>query len=74
MAEDLAFPRLVYRGEADTLGSGSVGETARIDTQADLDAARKDGWRLTRELDANAVSFADATADEPAPKPAAKRK
>jgi hypothetical protein len=48
---DLAFPRVLYRGEADTLGSGQVGETTRVDSPDELDAALKDGWRLTRELE-----------------------
>lgn len=48
-ADKLVFPRVVYRGEPDTLGTGQVGETKRVDSQGDLDAALKDGWRLTRE-------------------------
>lgn len=58
MAEDLAFPRLIYRGDPDTLGTGADAkgvalnsETRRCEDAADLAAARKDGWRLTRELD-----------------------
>lgn len=49
MAEELVFPRLVYRGEPDVLGTGLVGETKRVEDQAGLDEAKKDGWRLTRE-------------------------
>lgn len=49
MADDLIFPRLVYRGEPDTLGEG-LGETCRVDTLDDLAAKQADGWRLTREL------------------------
>jgi len=47
MHEDLAFPRLIYRGDHDELGSGNVGETKRVDDQGALDEALKDGWRLT---------------------------
>lgn len=59
MAEALTFPRVIYRGLPDTLGLGVhahpetgalVGETARCEDQADLDAKLKEGWRLTREL------------------------
>lgn len=59
MADDLTFPRLIYRGAPDTLGKGVhvhpetdvlVGETRRVDSSDDLAAALKDGWRLTREL------------------------
>lgn len=56
MAEDLVFPRLIYRGEPDTLGTGLDAkgrtldsETKRCESKAELDAATKDGWRLTRE-------------------------
>jgi hypothetical protein len=56
MAEDLIFPRLVYRGDPDTLGTGTDAkgvalnsETARCEDRADWDAKSKDGWRLTRE-------------------------
>lgn len=47
---DLVFPRIVYRGEPDVLGLGTVGETQRVDTAEHLDAALRGGWRLTREL------------------------
>lgn len=59
MPDALVFPRIIYRGEPDTLGTGADAkgvplnsEARRCEDQADLDAARKDGWRLTRELDA----------------------
>lgn len=59
MAEDLVFPRIIYRGHPDTLGQGLhahpetgelVGETARAESQHDLDEKLTQGWRLTREL------------------------
>jgi hypothetical protein len=59
MAEDLIFPRLIYRGLPDTLGKGPhahaetgelVGETKECANQAQLDADLKAGWRLTREI------------------------
>jgi hypothetical protein len=63
----------VYRGDPDTLGTGmdakGVGlnsETQRVDDQAALDAALKDGWRLTREHDKPAH-------DKLAPAPQAKK-
>jgi len=44
------FPRLLYRGEPDTLGVSCPGsETTRVDSQDDFDAALAEGWRLTRE-------------------------
>jgi len=45
---DLAFPRLVYRGAPDTLGTGLVGETLRVEDREAYDAAVKSGWRLER--------------------------
>lgn len=60
MAKDLTFPRVIYRGAPDTLGAGPhahaetgelVGETKRCDSQDQLDADRKAGWRLTREIE-----------------------
>lgn len=58
MAEDLIFPRIVYRGEPDTLGLGQhvgadgkiVGETTRCESAEDWDVKKKDGWRLTSQL------------------------
>lgn len=70
MADDLVFPRVIYRGHPDTLGAGVhthpetgdlVGETQRCDSQADLDVALKAGWRLTRERDEPAPDGAAAT-------------
>ena len=61
---DLAFPRIVYRGEPDTLGEGK-GETCRVEDQADLDAKQKQGWRLTRE-DGKPVPAAKGTLKIPA--------
>jgi hypothetical protein len=67
MAEDLVFPRLIYRGAPDTLGAGPhahpttdalVGETARCENQSDLDTKLKEGWRLTREIDEPAAKAA----------------
>jgi len=60
MAEDLVFPRVIYRGAPDTLGAGAhthpesgelVGETKRCEDAAQLAIDQKDGWRLTREID-----------------------
>lgn len=59
MAEDLLFPRLIYRGAPDTLGKGPhvhpetdaiVGETKRCEHAEQFAADQKDGWRLTREI------------------------
>jgi hypothetical protein len=55
MPDPLVFPRLVYRGEPDTLGTQQDAkgrllnsETKKVDSQIELDAAIEDGWRLTR--------------------------
>jgi hypothetical protein len=62
MSEALIFPRLIYKGEQDLLGSGLIGATKRVDSQHDLDAALKDGWRLTSHNPADdAQAKADAT-------------
>lgn len=45
---DLVFPRLLYRGEPDVLGTGQVGETKRVDDRQAYEDAKKDGWRLDR--------------------------
>lgn len=59
MADALDFPRIIYRGLPDTIGQGTfahpesgelVGETKRCDSQDQLDADVKAGWRLTREI------------------------
>lgn len=62
MADALEFPRLIYRGEPDTIGTGADASgrqldsaTARCDSQDDLDVKLAAGWRLTRELDAPAA-------------------
>lgn len=65
MADDLTFPRIIYRGAPDVLGKGPhthpetgelVGETKRCDSQEALNDDLKAGWRLTREItDAAAV-------------------
>lgn len=60
MANDLEFPRLGYRGLPDTLGLGfhindageKVGETKRFETADEFEEAQKDGWRLTRDIEA----------------------
>lgn len=79
MSEALVFPRLIYRGAPDHLGLGDhvdpetderVGETKRVDSQAELDAAIDDGWRLTRELEDGADAGAGG-ADAAAAKKAA---
>lgn len=59
-ANDLLWPRLIYRGAPDTLGLGfhineagdKVGETKRCESAADFEEDQKDGWRLTRDLEA----------------------
>lgn len=70
MADDLVFPRVIYRGHPDVLGQGMhvhpehgelVGETKRCESADDLDAHVKAGWRLTREI-AEAVVRGAATA------------
>ena len=54
--QDTSTPRLVYRGREDVLGLGLhtdpetgelVGENKRVDTQEELEIAKKEGWRLT---------------------------
>lgn len=45
---DLVFPRLLYRGEPDVLGTGQIGETKRVEDRQAYDEAKKDGWRLDR--------------------------
>jgi hypothetical protein len=68
--EDLAFPRLIYRGAPDTLGLGPhvndsrrlVGETKRVNSQDELDEALKDGWRLTSQLEAPKAAAPKAAA------------
>lgn len=75
MAEDLIFPRIIYRGAPDTLGRGPhahdetgelVGDTKRCDAQDQLDADLKAGWRLTRELDDPAGDESEAEAGDDA--------
>ena len=73
MANDLVWPRLIYRGAPDTLGLGfhindageKVGETKACDSADDFEEAQKDGWRLTRDVEAPkaAPKAADAKAD-----------
>lgn len=80
MSEDtLVFPRLIYRGAPDTLGTGQDAkghtldsETKRCASAEALKADLKDGWRLTRELPKTAapVGAKPFTAAKPA-KPAA---
>jgi len=41
----------MYRGAPDSLGSGTVGETQRVDDRAGYDQALKDGWRKERHDD-----------------------
>lgn len=73
MADDLVFPRLMYRGPADTLGLGVrpdpktgelIGETKRVESRQEFDDALKDGWRETRDEDGVATDA--AVADEAA--------
>lgn len=68
MADALDFPRIIYRGAPDTIGQGPhthpetgelVGETKRCDSQDQLDADVKAGWRLTREIAESDASIAD---------------
>jgi hypothetical protein len=58
MADPLVFPRLIYRGDADMLGTGYAdeaqkvklnSETKEVKSQTELDDCLDDGWRLTRE-------------------------
>lgn len=58
---DITTPRLVYKGAADKDGSHEAVETKPVADQDALDAAIKEGWRLTRvpakaEADAPAKS------------------
>lgn len=55
---DLIFPRLMYRGDADVLGTGYADEamhvklhheTRQVHNQAEFDDAKDNGWRETRE-------------------------
>jgi hypothetical protein len=77
MADALTFPRLIYKGEPDTLGTGQDvhgrtldSETKRVESQHELDAAIKDGWRVARELPKSKAEHAAderaATADQKA--------
>jgi hypothetical protein len=58
MAEELVYPRIVYRGAPDTLGLGPhvgedgkiAGETARCENADDWEEKQKQGWRLTSQL------------------------
>lgn len=68
--EDLAFPRLMYRGEPDTLGTGQVGETKRVDTQDEYDAAKKAGWRGARHDEDHPAEVAEAEAGTDGAEPA----
>jgi hypothetical protein len=81
MSEDLVFPRLIYRGDPDTLGTGANAkgvalnsETKRCESAEAFKADEKDGWRLTRERPTSKAEQAKeaAAAEAPAaPKPAA---
>jgi hypothetical protein len=70
MANDLIFPRLIYRGAHDVLGLGEhvndagerVGETKRVNSQDELDEALKDGWRLTSQPEAPKAAAPKAAA------------
>lgn len=73
MADDLTFPRIIYRGLPDTLGKGPhahpetdelVGETRRCNSADELAAALKDGWRLTREIEEPAAKAKKPAKDE----------
>lgn len=80
MAEDLMFPRVLYRGHPDVRGLGThvspvhgelVGEVLRCESADDLDRHTAAGWRLTREIpdvpvDEGAESADDSAADAPA--------
>lgn len=83
MADDLTFPRIVYRGLPDTLGRGPhthpetdelVGETKRCNSQDELDADLKAGWRLTREIPEVAKEIPEVAKDESAAKDAPPKK
>lgn len=54
--KDLVFPRLMYRGDADTLGTGKDAkgnqldsETKRVEDRDGYDQAKKEGWRGERD-------------------------
>lgn len=64
MAEELAFPRLIYRGDHDALGSGSVGENKVVSSQDALDVALKEGWRLTSAIPEKPAKTADGAKDK----------
>jgi len=51
MADDVAFPRLVYRGAHDELGAGNVGENTVAQSADHFADLKKDGWRLTSAPD-----------------------
>jgi hypothetical protein len=70
MADALVFPRLIYRGDPDTLGTGTDAkghhlnsENKRVDSQHELDEALKDGWRLTSPIEKPADKSAHDAAD-----------
>lgn len=61
----MEFPRLIYRGEPDHLGSGQVGENKRVNSQDELDEHLEQGWRLTRHVEGAAADVDVAAADDP---------
>jgi hypothetical protein len=78
MGTDISTPRLVYRGRQDVLGLGLhtdpetgelVGETREVLTDAELEQAQKDGFRLT-SADPDAGGDPEGgDGSEPAPTP-----
>jgi len=64
------FPRLMYRGVPDTLGTSVPGsETTRVDSQDDYDDKIAAGWRPTSAI-APAVEHAADTHAAPVDAPA----
>jgi hypothetical protein len=71
MSEDLVFPRLIYRGAPDTLGTGQDAkghtlnsETKRCESAEAFKGDAHDGWRLTRELPTSKAEQAADHADD----------
>jgi hypothetical protein len=70
--DDLVFPRLIYRGDPDTLGTGANAkgvalnsETKRCESAEAFKADAHDGWRLTREHAPKAAHVDDDTPPTP---------
>ena len=68
---ELVFPRVVYRGEADTLGLGTVGETQVCATADGWVEAKTAGWRLMRD-GPDPAPIAEPITEPPVAEPAKK--